>query len=56
MKLFKKQEENRNPEGLTYDEFMNKYKDISKLAALCWHLGIYPEELKNEIKTLMEKY
>lgn len=45
--------EGRNPDGLTYFEFLEKYKDFPKIAALCWRLGIKPEELKEEMKKLM---
>lgn len=45
--------EERNPDGLTYFEFLEKYKDFPKIAALCWRLGIYPEKLKEELKKLM---
>lgn len=46
----------RNPEGLTYAEFLEKHKDTPKLAVLCWRFGMTPEELKEELKTLQEKY
>lgn len=49
-------QEEKNPDGMTYSEFMEKYKDIYELAALCWHLGIKPETLKEQLKTLNEKY
>lgn len=52
----KEKEENKNPDGLTYDEFVKQYEDIHHLANLCWHLGIKPEQLKEEIKVLLEKY
>ena len=48
--------ENKNPEGLTYDEFVKQYEDIPHIATLCWHLGIKPEQLKEEIKILLEKH
>lgn len=45
--------EERNPDGLTYFEFLGKYKDFPKIAALCWRLGIQPEEFKEELQKLM---
>jgi len=60
MNLFKKQakdqKQEKNPDGFTLDEFIEKYKDIDKLAKLCWFLGVYPEELKKQLTTLMDKY
>ena len=51
-----KNEEPKNPEGLTHDEFIQKYHDIPELAEICWAFGVKPEQLKEEIKTLQENY
>lgn len=45
----------RNPEGLTQNEFLEKYKDIFQIARICWYFGCPPEELKRELKKLMEE-
>ena len=59
-KMFNKRieepQEKKNPDGLTFDEFCEKHNDIYELAALCYHLGITPEKLKEQLKTLNEKY
>jgi len=55
-KFNKEKEEPKNPEGLTYDEFVEQYNDIPHIANLCWHLGIKPEQMKEEIKAFLEKY
>ena len=55
-KFIKEKEEHKNPEGLTYDEFIEQYNDIPHIADLCWRLGIKPEQMKEEIKSLLEKY
>lgn len=44
-----------NPEGLTRDEFIERYKDISRIAEICWYFGIYPAELKEELEVLLRK-
>ena len=58
-RLFKKDnslnKEPKNPEGLTYDEFIEKNKDIKNLAVLCWGLGCTTDELKEELKKLQMK-
>ena len=45
----------RNPDGLTYTQFVEKYPKCREIAVLCWHLGLYPEELKQELKSLLEE-
>ena len=50
----KKPEEPRNPEGMTYEEFLDKHKNIPHIARICWYFGIQPDELRNELKTLLE--
>lgn len=50
----KMKEEPKNPEGLTHDEFIEKHKDIPKLAEICWHFGVQPEQLKEELKKLLD--
>jgi len=54
--LFRKmKEEPKNPEGLTHDEFIEKHKDIPKLAEICWYFGVQPDQLKAELQRLLEK-
>ena len=52
--MFSKKKKPRNPDGQTKEEFLEQYKEIPKVAALCWWLGIKPEELKEELKKLMK--
>ena len=47
--------EDKNPDGLTYTQFVEKYPKCRKIAVLCWHLGCYPEELRQELKNLLEE-
>ena len=47
-------ETDKNPDGLTYAQFVDKYPRYRKIAAMCWHLGCYPEELRQELKNLLE--
>ena len=59
--LFNKREkkvhkEPTNPDGLTRDQFLKKYADLRHIAVLCWYFGIKPEELKEDLKTLMDKH
>lgn len=57
-RVFHKEKNTNNdttPDGLTYDEFIEKYNDIPKIAGLCWFLGTYPKELKDELKKLMKE-
>ena len=55
--LFKKEKnEPTNPDGMTYEQFTDKHKDIGRLADLCWYFGMNPEELKNALEVLKEKY
>ena len=49
------EDRDRNPDGLTYTQFVEKYPRCRKIAILCWHLGCYPEELKQELKNLLEE-
>lgn len=49
------EDRDRNPDGLTYTQFVDKYPKCRKIAVLCWHLGCYPEELKQELKNLLEE-
>ena len=51
----KREKKHTNPEGLTRDEFIERYKDISRIAEICWYFGIYPAELKEEIEILLRK-
>ena len=44
-----------NPEGLTRDEFIERYRDTPHIAEICWFFGIYPAELKEELETLLMK-
>lgn len=53
--LNKIEDRDRNPDGLTYTQFKDKYPRYRKIAVLCWHLGCYPEELKQELKNLLEE-
>ena len=53
-KLFGIKDE-RNPDGLTFDEFVKKYSEMKHIAYLCWYLGCEPEQLKDELKLLMDK-
>lgn len=53
--LNKIEDRDRNPDGLTYTQFVEKYPKCRKIAVLCWHLGLYPEELKQELKNLFEE-
>jgi len=43
-----------NPYGETKTEFIEKYWQIRKIAEACWFFGVRPEELKKELKILME--
>jgi len=52
----KEKKEHTNPDGLTQNQFIEKYKDIEKIAEICWYFGVKPEELKEELKTLFDKY
>ena len=49
-------QEEKNPDGMTHSEFLEKYKDIYELADFCWFLCITPEKLKEQLKMLNEKY
>lgn len=53
--LNKIEDMDRNPDGLTYTQFVEKYPKYRRIAVLCWHLGLYPEELKQELKNLLEE-
>lgn len=44
-----------NPDGLTRDEFIERHADIRRLAEICWYFGIQPDELREEIETLISK-
>lgn len=43
----------RNPDGLTKGEFIHKYPGMKNIANMCWFFGLYPEELREELKTLL---
>ncbi len=47
--------EDKNPDGLTFTQFVDKYPRCRKIAIMCWHLGCYPEELRQELKNLLEE-
>ena len=47
--------ENRNPDGLTYYDFRDRYKDTPHLAELCWFIGMYPEDLIKELEILKNR-
>lgn len=49
-----KKKEPRNPQGLTKDEFLEKYGKIRHIAKICWYFGVYPDDLRTELKTLLE--
>ena len=42
-----------NQDGVTRSDFIEQYKEIPTIAAFCWWAGIKPEELKEELKKLM---
>ena len=44
-----------NPDGLTWEQFINSFPKYKHIAMLCWYAGCYPEELKQELKKLMEE-
>ena len=46
--------EDKNPDGLTFTQFVDKYPKCRKIAVMCWHLGCYPEELRKELEDLLE--
>ena len=43
----------RNPDGLTNGEFIQKYPGMENIAEMCWFFGLYPEQLREELKTLL---
>lgn len=48
------EERDKNPDGLTWSQFLEKYPKCKNIAILCWYVGCYPEELKQELKNLLE--
>lgn len=44
----------KNPDGLTWSQFIDKYPECKHIATLCWYVGCYPEELKQELKNFLE--
>ena len=42
-----------SPDGLTYYQFIEKYKDIPGIAKICWYFGIQPDDLKEELKKIL---
>ena len=48
------EESDKNPDGLTWSQFVEKYPECKHIANLCWYAGCYPEELKQELKNLLE--
>ena len=48
------EERDKNPDGLTLSQFVEKYPECKHIAILCWHAGCYPEELRQELKSLLE--
>ena len=43
-----------NPYGERKCDFMDKYKDIGKVAEICWFFGVRPEQLREELKRLLD--
>ena len=50
-----KPERIENPNGETRDEFIERYGRIKEIAAICWYFGVYPEELRDELKILLNE-
>jgi len=55
IKLQKQPERKVNPDGDTRDEFIEKHSQTKHIAEICWFFGIYPEELRDELKTLLNE-
>lgn len=47
--------QDKNSHGETFEQFVAHYDGLSKaILSLCWRLGLYPEELAEDIKALLK--
>lgn len=50
-----REKEHRNPYGERHCDFMEKYERIPHVAEMCWYFGVRPEQLREELKRLLQE-